>query len=249
MSSEIYLTKAARNLFGNRETKWFLIRICSVSFVRSLVSIALRRSAPCAKCIWPYVYWNVHHLDSSVKRDQLDVTCFIISTFNTQHVSDVNTSILRNLRLICWVISWVVLLRFDMCWCYVVVWLWWCGFSLRTDTTPPQPNNNVTPTHIDPEQYNPWNNSTHKSQAPEDGCINIRNMLSIKWRNNKASDIKLVSLYSTSIWPLVRQACSSILRYNLFLHCVVQLSMSLEFYDSQTVKGRTVFSRWQRSSN
>ena len=47
-------------------------------------------------------------------------------------------------------------------------------------TTPPQPNHNVTPTPIEPEQYNPWNNSTNKSQAPEDGCINIRNMLSIK---------------------------------------------------------------------
>jgi len=46
-------------------------------------------------------------------------------------------------------------------------------------------------------QYNPWNNSTNKTQVSEDGCINIRNMLSIKWRNNKASDIKLVSLYST----------------------------------------------------
>ena len=33
---------------------------------------------------------------------------------------------------------------------------------------------------IIPEQYNPWNNSTDKSQAPDDGCINIRNMLSIK---------------------------------------------------------------------
>ena len=40
--------------------------------------------------------------------------------------------------------------------------------------------NNVTPTHIEPEQYNPWNNSTNNSQAPEDGCIDIRNMLSIK---------------------------------------------------------------------
>ena len=39
---------------------------------------------------------------------------------------------------------------------------------------------NVTPANIEPEQYNPWNNSTNKSQAPEDGCINIRNMLSIK---------------------------------------------------------------------
>jgi len=30
------------------------------------------------------------------------------------------------------------------------------------------------------QQYNRWNNSTNKSQAPEDGCINIWNMLSIK---------------------------------------------------------------------
>ena len=49
------------------------------------------------------------------------------SLFNAQRVSDVNTSILRSLRLICWVISWVVLLWFDVCWCYVVVWLGWCG--------------------------------------------------------------------------------------------------------------------------
>jgi len=38
--------------------------------------------------------------------------------------------------------------------------------------------------------------STNNSQAPEDGCINTRNILSIKYKNNKASDIKLVSLYS-----------------------------------------------------
>ena len=55
-----------------------------------------------------------------------------------------------------------------------------CVGVLHTDTTPPQPNHNVTPTHIEPEQYNPRNNSTLKSQASEDGCINIRNMLSIK---------------------------------------------------------------------
>ena len=48
----------------------------------------------------------------------------------------------------------VVLLWYDVCWCYGVVWLGWC-FSLHTDTTPPQPNHNVTPTHIIPEQYNP----------------------------------------------------------------------------------------------
>ena len=66
-----------------------------------------------------------------IKRDQLDVTCFIISLFNAQHVSDVNTSILRSLRLILWVISWVVLLWFDVRWCYVVVWLGWCGIRMQ----------------------------------------------------------------------------------------------------------------------
>jgi len=62
----------------------------------------------------------------------------------------------------------------------VTVWFGWGGvcFSLHPDTTPPKPNHNVT--HIEPEQYNPCNNSINKSQAPEDGCINIRNMFSIK---------------------------------------------------------------------
>ena len=80
-----------------------------------------------------YIYSTVHHLDSWVKRDQLDVTCFIISLFNAQHVSDVNTSILRSLRLICWFISWVILLWFDVCWCYFVVWLRWCGIRMQAE--------------------------------------------------------------------------------------------------------------------
>ena len=61
-----------------------------------------------------------------------------------------------------------------------VVWYLDADWSLHTDTTPPQPNHKVTPTRIEPEQYNPWNNSRNKSQAPEDGCINIRNKLIIK---------------------------------------------------------------------
>ena len=48
----------------------------------------------------PYVYWTVHHLDSWIKIDKLDVTCFIISLFTAQHVSNVSTSIFRSLRLI-----------------------------------------------------------------------------------------------------------------------------------------------------
>ena len=37
----------------------------------------------------------------------------------------------EDLAIICWVISWVVLLWFDVCWCYVVVWLWWCGIRMQ----------------------------------------------------------------------------------------------------------------------
>jgi len=42
----------------------------------------------------------VHHLDSWIKIYQLDITCFIISLFIPQHVSNVSTSIFRSLRLI-----------------------------------------------------------------------------------------------------------------------------------------------------
>jgi len=61
-------------------------------------------------------------INNWVKRDQLDVTCSIISLLNAQHVSDVNTSILRSLWLTWWVITWVALTWFDVCWSYIVVW-------------------------------------------------------------------------------------------------------------------------------
>jgi len=101
-----------------------------ISFVISqntFHATVLQRSTP------TYIYLTVQHLDSWIKRDQLDVTCFIISLFTAQHVSDVNTSILRSLWLICWVISWVVLLWYDACWCYVVVWLLWCGIRMQAE--------------------------------------------------------------------------------------------------------------------
>jgi len=64
---------------------------------------------------------------------RMQAEALVHSLFNAQHVSDVNTSILRSLRLICWVISWVVLLWFGMCRCYVMVWLWWCGIRMQAE--------------------------------------------------------------------------------------------------------------------
>jgi hypothetical protein len=110
----------------------------------------------------------VHHLDSWIKTDQLDVTCFIISLFTAQHVSDVSTSIFRRLRLI--VDLFHVLYRSGSMCVGVTVLFGWGGvvsicrlkqcFRLHKDTTLPQPNHTVTPTHIEPEQYNTWNKST-----------------------------------------------------------------------------------------
>jgi hypothetical protein len=115
-----------------------------------------------------YVYWTVHLHDSWIKIDQLDVTCFIISLFTAQHVSDVSTSIFRSL--------WLIVDLFHVLYCSgsicvgVMVWFGWGGvvslcrlkhcLNLHKDTTPPQPNRTIIPTHIEPEQYNTWNKST-----------------------------------------------------------------------------------------
>ena len=98
-----------------------------------------------------------------VKRDQLDATCFIITLFSAQHVSNVNTSILRSLRLIRSITSWVV--SGSMC---VGVTLQ-CGYGgvvsvcrlkrayrYHTTTAKPQRNTNTHRT-----RYSPWSNWTN----------------------------------------------------------------------------------------
>ena len=46
-------------------------------------------------------------------KDQLDVTCYLIHFLCAQHVSDINISIIRSLRLCCWITTSVVL--FSVC--------------------------------------------------------------------------------------------------------------------------------------
>jgi len=45
---------------------------------------------------------------------------------------------------------------------------------------PLQPNHTETPTHIETRTHNQCGGTIEKSQAPDDGCINVRNMLSIE---------------------------------------------------------------------
>jgi len=44
----------------------------------------------------------------------------------------------------CRVISWVVLIWFDVCWCYVVVWLGWCGIHMQVEALHTSNQSNTT---------------------------------------------------------------------------------------------------------
>ena len=50
--------------------------------------------------------------------------------------------------------------------------------ACHTDTTPT--SHTETPTHIETRTHNQCGDTIEKSQAPDDGCIYVRNMLSIE---------------------------------------------------------------------
>jgi len=79
---------------------------------------------------------------------------FFFYFFYAQHVSDINTSIIRSLRLFCCITTSVACSCFDVCWSFGVAG--WGGIRVAGWST------------------------TEKSQAPDDGCINVRNMLNIE---------------------------------------------------------------------
>jgi len=33
-----------------------------------------------------------------------------------------------------------MLIHVNVCWCYVVVWLWWCGICMQAEVLVPQPH-------------------------------------------------------------------------------------------------------------
>jgi len=52
----------------------------------------------------------------------------------------------------------------------------WQAEARHTDTTPT--SHNEIPTHIETRTHNQCGDTIEKSQAPDDGCINVRNTLS-----------------------------------------------------------------------
>jgi len=60
-------------------------------------------------------------------------------------------------------------------------WDFSTGVVLQPATRiPSQPRHTETPTHIETRTHDQCGDITEKSQAPNDGCINVRNMLSIE---------------------------------------------------------------------
>jgi len=55
----------------------------------------------------------------------------------------------------------VVLLWFDVCWFYVVVWLWWCGIRLQVEALVPQPAYEYHTTTAKPQRKT----NTHRTRA------------------------------------------------------------------------------------
>jgi len=65
----------------------------------------------------------------------------------------------------------------------VSVWLGWGGIREAVVLQPairipPQPSHTETPTHIETRTHHQCGDTIEKSQAPDDGRINVRNMLS-----------------------------------------------------------------------
>ena len=95
-----------------------------------------------------------------------------------KHVSDINISVIRSLRLCCWITTSVVLFSVR---CVLEICCGCCrlkhSFSLQHGQHPKPAAPNLQHT-TNWEQDNRCGNSTTQSQAPDDGYINVRNMLS-----------------------------------------------------------------------
>jgi len=67
------------------------------------------------------------------------------------------------------------------CWCVLVsMCVGSFGVAGWYTCIPPQPSHTETPTHIKTRTHNHCGDTIEKSQAPDDGCINVRNMSSIE---------------------------------------------------------------------
>ena len=95
----------------------------SLDISHSTAHVKLVYRKECACWVMKYLP-NDHTTDSWRIKDQLDVTCYLIPFLCAQHVSDINISIIRSLRLFCWITTLVVLFLVR---CVLEPWYGWVG--------------------------------------------------------------------------------------------------------------------------
>ena len=136
-----------------------LYTYCSCKCVRQLWQVNLMFIGPCIIVI--VEEWKTNMMSLAI----------LFQFLCAQHVSDINISIFRSLRLCCWITTLVVLFSVH---CVLEIW---CAWSLQNEHHPKPAATNLQHT-TNWEQGDRCGNSTTQSQAPEDGYINVRNMLS-----------------------------------------------------------------------
>ena len=142
-----------------------------------------------------------------------------------QHVSDINISIIRSLRLFCWITTLVVLflircvLEFRCGWVGVVSV--WQAEACSTDTTPNQPHRNSNTHQTKNNTTNVVIQQNSRKVLMMDILMSEKCWALKKW-NKIASDIKLV-FYSSTITmmhgPINIKSSYFILKFKLFVQC------------------------------
>ena len=143
----------------------------------------------------------MHHCDSWRIKDQLDVTCYFISFLMCSTCFGHNISIIRSLRLFCWITTLVILflvrcvLEFRCGWVGVVSVLQ--ASACNTDTTPTQPHRNSNTHRTKNNMTNVVIQQSSSKLLMMDILMSETCWAHKKW-NKIASDIKLV-FYSSTI--------------------------------------------------
>ena len=92
-----------------------------------------------------YLCWRI--------KDQLDALAILFHFLCVQHVWEINISIIRSLRLFCWIATLVVLFLVR---CVLGVSVWYPCCRLKPATRIPlQANHTETPTHVEPRTIRP----------------------------------------------------------------------------------------------
>ena len=119
----------------------------------------------------------------------------------TQHVSDINISIIRSLQLCCWITTAVVLFSVR---CVLEFWCGWVGVvsllqasACNTDTTPTQPHQNSNTQRTENKTTDVVIQQHSRKLLMMDILMSETCWVHKKW-NKIASDIKLV-FYSPTI--------------------------------------------------